>query len=159
MNNKNVYWYILGIGIIFVIMLGVADWISIQYIYQHGWDGAHVWQTAYWMIAWFAVAFVGITLYLTTKSKALAIACVLFISLLILGGGEDIAFYATRTIDTGLPIDSQMCWFNDDNHLTIPTVSRILGEECVTPFSLIANVALFGIIGFVISRWLVEQDW
>jgi len=50
---------------------------------------------------------------------------------------------------------SQMCWFGGTHAI----VSRLLGEACVTPLSLILNTALFIGIAWIILKWFFKQEW
>lgn len=141
MDNKIIIIFAL-VG--FIAMLGFADWMEIQYIYEQNWEGNHEAVTnAFWIIAWSTVILVSFIYYTFTKDFKGAMSIAFVTSILILMGLEDISFYIARFLDTGQAIDTQMCWFK----FPITSISTFLKETCVTPFSLFANVIFGSIIG------------
>lgn len=154
--NPSAYTGVLIFGLIFIGVLGVADWTAIQYVYANGWEGAAAFSDAFWMIAWIALAFVAATYYFVSKDKSETVGIIAFLGILIMAGLEDVSFFITRLIITGMPFDAQMCWFNFPTNFVSTT---FLHEACVTPLGLILNVVFFGIVGAVISKWLLDQPW
>lgn len=154
--NPIAFRNVLMIGLIFIAVLGFADWIAIQYVYTHGWTGAEAFSTSFWIMAWVALGFVSATYYFVSKDRSETIGIIIFLALLILAGLEDLSFYGARYIMTGEAIDAKMCWFTTPINFVSTT---FLNETCVSPLGLGLNVLFFGVIGFVIARWLVDQPW
>jgi hypothetical protein len=156
MNGSQKLPIIAWMIVLFVAVLGVADWISIQYMYEMQWAGnPAVVAQAFWLIAYFAIFSLAVLYHLFTKDWSETFAIITTFVILVMSGLEDIMFYLTRYFVLNVPMDECMNWFS----APINTVSKLMGETCVTPTSLFLNVAFGAIIAYFVYGWLVKQRW
>jgi hypothetical protein len=101
-----------------------------------------------WLVALGAIALV---YYLMRKDKSESVG--IFVSGLIMlyGGVQDVMFFVLSSND----MTAQMCWFTGAQ----TWVSRILGECCVTPTSLVINALVSIGVAWFVLRWLWRQKW
>ena len=70
---------------------------------------------------------------------------------MFIGGLQDVSFFVLSSN----VMTAQMCWFGG----THAFVSRLFGEACVSPMSLILNAALFVGIAWLSLKWFFKQKW
>ena len=139
----------LVIGLLFIAIFGLSDAIGIRpFQNTQDWSEVHYYQTSFWILGFSSLFMVSVIYYSVTKDKSEAVAVFLLPFILILSGLEDLLFY----VFSMRQLDPQMCWFTGTQSL----VSRFLGETCVTPGSLVANVAVGVVIAIIILIILEE---
>lgn len=145
---------IMWLSVIFIAVLGLCDYIIMQVFYNVGYDMHSYYVLGFWIMAYTAIASFAIIYYLFTKNHFRSLLVFLAPMFMVLGGLEDFFFFVVRWVLTGIPIDSQMCWFN----YPVALVSKLLNESCVTPISLFANVILFFGVAYLIAIVLKRYE-
>jgi len=101
-----------------------------------------------WAVTLLAIA---IIYYLITKDKSAAVGIFVSAKIMMWGGLQDVFFFLLSPNQ----MTPEMCWFGS----TQAVVSKILGEACVTPLSLILNATLFTYLAYIVLKWFWRQKW
>jgi hypothetical protein len=115
-NYKKIIIFALVIGLFFTIMARV-DFVVHAMLYNHGLEFSYDWAYPYW-IAYDAVfvafsAMAAVTYWIssqkTVHDKKAAVALAISINLLMIGGLEDVLYFAW---EGGLPASGQVWWWS-----------------------------------------------
>lgn len=149
MDKKHkIFWT----SIIVILIFGILDakqiipWQTSQNWTEYE---MHVGPTIFfmWILALAAMAFI---YYIIVKDKSEAVGIFAASWIMLSGGLEDLSFFLFS--NNTMPL--QMCWFNGPQDI----VSRLLGEACVTPLSLILNALVSVYLAWVVLKWFWRQD-
>jgi hypothetical protein len=103
----------------------------------------------FWMFALTVIILASLAYYFARKDKSEAIALAFASGMLVLSGLEDFFFY----IFAGIPFEPMPWLYNG----TAGFASHLMGMSNVNVYSLLVNIALFGIVTYFVTKYLVEK--
>ncbi len=144
---------IIWITIILLAVWGYIDSVQIKGVQDtdEGWSRYEEHVAPMFIKSWLINLIVIAVMYFiftNDLSEALAVFAVPFI--LLKAGAQDLAFL----IFTG-NVTGEYCWFGFAQN----TISKLIGETCVTLGSLIANVAIVGVLVWLLFKYLKSRKW
>jgi hypothetical protein len=101
-----------------------------------------------WTITLLAVA---IVYYLIKKDKSEAVGIFVAAKIMMMGGVQDVMFFVLSSNK----MTSCMEWFKGPQSI----ISRLLGETCVSPLSLIINASISIFLAWWALKWFKKQKW
>ena len=141
------------LSIIFIALFGIIDSQQIvMFQLNQDWGNYLIYIAPNFILSWILVLLaIAITYYILIKDKSEAIGIFIAGYFMLLAGLEDLFFFLlSPNIMT-----SQMCWFN----FPINIISKLFGELCVSPLTLVLNSLLGIYLAWVILNWFYKQEW
>ena len=142
-------------GLFFIlIFIALIDTQQIKTFFkldsQEAWSLYNMHTLPSFIALWIIIIFVPVLVYyLFSRDKSEAIGLAAAGLILLFSGTEDVLYFAA----SGQEMTPCMQWFNDLNAPVAYWSSRILNEECVSPFSLVS----FALIGIVVSYFIFKK--
>jgi hypothetical protein len=158
MKNKR-FWNVVKVAFLLPALFAVMDVVGAKlWAKIGGWESSayvtagHIYQYAFWSMAYVAVAGIALTYYLIRKDKSESLALLLIPVILLQCGVEDIIFYWFSGLNASI---ATMPWLM--NNLWPPTIiSNILGQPVITG-TILYFTAFAGIIGSYYLAKKLEQ--
>ena len=160
MNNKR-FWNVVivafSLPVLFAILdvIGAGLWMKVG-----GWEsqayviGGHIYQYAFWSLAYALIIGIAITYYLVKKDKSEALALVIIPAILLQCGVEDVIFYWLKGLNV---FQYTMPWLMEN--LWPPTIITYITHQPVITGSILFFTACVGIlVSWKVAKHLEKVD-
>ena len=153
-GDKHNFKLVLLISFLISVLITVAD-IMGKYVWKAAGDQAyiraeHLMLQQFWYMVAIMIFLVGLVYWIKTRDLSESVAIIIFTSLIILSGLEDILYFIFKKI----PIPESLPWLING---PAGFVSKyIMGLDTVTPIGLILNVIIFILIATGVAIFLED---